>query len=48
MKKAVLTRVNPLAKITPRRHPEEVPKRRPMDVPYGPLCNTKGPPLPTS
>ena len=38
----------PLGKITSRVRAEDVPKRHPLDVPYGPLCNAKGRPLPTS
>ena len=31
----------PLGKITSRGRPEDIHKRHPMDVSYGPLCNAK-------
>ena len=38
----------PLGKITCRGCHGDIPKRRPMDVLIGSLCNAKGSPLPTS
>ena len=38
----------PLGKITSQGRPEDIPKRRRMDVPICSLCNAKGRPLPTS
>ena len=38
----------PHGKITSGGRPEDVPKRRAMDIPYGPLFNTNRRPLLTS
>ena len=43
-----LKTISPLGKITSRGRPGDVSKKRPMDVPYGPLCNAKGRLPPTS